>query len=137
MSIKHLHHNWSGPDNSQLTAKQFSFRLPVHIAAKLAALCELYPSRNRTQIVADLLDHAMNLLEAELPMELGSPAFDDGKASPDKGPFHCSGMRAKFRDRANQIYEAYEMEQGIQQPGQLYQPLLVTKSMIEQQGRSK
>lgn len=27
---------WSAPDNSRLTAKQYSFRLPVHVAAKLA-----------------------------------------------------------------------------------------------------
>jgi len=32
---------WSAPDNSRLTAKQYSFRLPVHVAAKLAALEEL------------------------------------------------------------------------------------------------
>ena len=46
---------WGAPDNSRLTAKQYSFRLPVHVAAKLAALESLYPTRSRTQLVGDLL----------------------------------------------------------------------------------
>ena len=46
---------WSAPDNSRLTSKQYSFRLPVHVAAKLAALEDLYPTRSRTQLVGDLL----------------------------------------------------------------------------------
>jgi hypothetical protein len=33
---------WSAPDNSRLTPKQFSFRLPTHVAAKLAALEKMF-----------------------------------------------------------------------------------------------
>jgi hypothetical protein len=40
---------WNAPDNSRLTTKQLSFRLPVHVAAKLPALCDLYPNKNRTE----------------------------------------------------------------------------------------
>ncbi|MBK9521376.1 MAG: hypothetical protein IPO13_07125 [Rhodocyclaceae bacterium] len=53
MKTSHLHDTWAGPDNARLVSKQFSFRLPVHIAAKIAALGEMYPRKNRTQIVAD------------------------------------------------------------------------------------
>ena len=60
MQTSHLHDLWATPDNSRLTSKQFSFRLPVHIAAKIAALCEIYPQKNRTQIVADLLAHGFD-----------------------------------------------------------------------------
>ena len=28
---------WSAPDNSRLTPKQYTFRLPTHVAAKLRA----------------------------------------------------------------------------------------------------
>lgn len=71
MKTSHLHDIWGGPDNTRLTKQQFSFRLPVHIAAKLAALCELYPQKNRTQIVADLLTAALDDLEENLPEGLG------------------------------------------------------------------
>ena len=54
---------WAGPDNSRLTSKQYSFRLPVHVAAKIAALEEMYPQRSRTQIVGDLLSAALEGVE--------------------------------------------------------------------------
>ena len=50
---------WSAPDNSRMTTKQYSFRLPVHVAAKLSALEELYPTKSRTQLVGDLLSAAI------------------------------------------------------------------------------
>jgi CRISPR/Cas system Type II protein with McrA/HNH and RuvC-like nuclease domain len=43
---------------------------PTHIAAKIAALAELYPQKNRTQIVSDLLTAAIDDLEKNLPQEL-------------------------------------------------------------------
>ncbi|RTL28978.1 MAG: hypothetical protein EKK47_15015 [Burkholderiales bacterium] len=60
MKSKDLHSVWSAPDNSRLTAKQYSFRLPVHVAAKLAAMGEMYPNKTRTQIVGDLLSTAID-----------------------------------------------------------------------------
>ena len=48
MKTAHLHDVWSSPDNCRLVSKQFSFRLPVSEAAKIAALGEMYPQKNRT-----------------------------------------------------------------------------------------
>jgi len=76
MKTEHLHDLWGGPDNSRLTTKQFSFRFPVHIAAKIAALCEMYPQKTRTQIIADLLTSSLDELEAKLPEALGDPVED-------------------------------------------------------------
>ena len=67
MKTSHLHDIWAAPDNGRLVSKQFSFRFPVHIAAKIAALAEVYPQKNRTQIVADLLTTALDDLEKNLP----------------------------------------------------------------------
>lgn len=47
MKTAHLHDVWSSPDNSRLVSKQFSFRLPDHIVAKIATLGELYPQKIR------------------------------------------------------------------------------------------
>jgi hypothetical protein len=133
MSFQNLHDDWTRPDNSHLTAKQLSFRLPVHVAAKLAALCELYPSRNRTQIVADLLSLAIDHLEQNMPVELGKP-LPDAKTDDGQKVFYGVGVRADFRTAANNCYAAYEEEQGIQQPGTLYGPLLVTEKMVTEKG---
>ena len=59
MKASTLHDVWASPDNTRLTPKQFSFRLPIHVAAKIAALCDMYPQKTRTQIIADLLTSAL------------------------------------------------------------------------------
>jgi hypothetical protein len=77
MKASSLHDIWESPDNTRLTPKQFSFRLPIHIAAKVAALCEMYPQKSRTQIIADLLTSALDEFEQNLPMALGDPITDE------------------------------------------------------------
>lgn len=129
MIYKDLHTAWKKPNNANLTAKQFSFRLPVHIAAKLQALCDLYPDRNRTEIIADLLDHAMDELEAALPVEsLSTEVFKDRHG---KAVFHARGFRADFRERANFIYGIFQEEQGVTQSDPIYGPLLMTEAQFK------
>ena len=67
MDTKKLRDMWNAPENSRLTRAQFSVRLPLDVAAKLMALEELYPGRNRTQLISDLLSAALNDVEAQLP----------------------------------------------------------------------
>ena len=50
---------WALPDNSRVTSKQLSFRLPVHVAAKISALSDLFPNKTRTEIIGDLLTSAV------------------------------------------------------------------------------
>ena len=109
---------WSAPDNSRLTSKQYSFRLPVHVAAKLAALEELYPSRSRTQLVGDLLSAALTEVEKNLPTSVGE--FIDN--NPDNGkPMHkASGPRAIFRKSADMHYAEIERDMGNEAPEALY-----------------
>lgn len=68
MKAADLHNLWSSPDNSKLTSKQYSFRLPVHVAAKIQALCDMYPNKTRTEIVGDLLSSALQEVEQGLPI---------------------------------------------------------------------
>lgn len=71
MSAKDLVLVWGALDNSRLTAKQSSLRLPVHVAAKLAALAAMYPQKTKTQLVADLLSAALTDLESRLTAYAG------------------------------------------------------------------
>ena len=45
---------WHDEPKYPLTPKQLSIRLPIDVAAKVAALCEIYPTRTKTEIIADL-----------------------------------------------------------------------------------
>lgn len=122
MKTQHLHDMWSSPDNSRLTSKQFSFRLPVHIAAKLAALSELYPQKNRTQVVADLLTAALDDLEANLPLALGSKiSAEEEYYERDiaahlnesyESSFHLTGARVRYRHLVNKHFKEFEKELG-------------------------
>lgn len=126
MKTDQLHDLWTNPDNSRLTTKQFSFRLPVHIAAKIAALCEVYPQKNRTQIVADLLTTAIDELEKQLPECAGEPV--DERDNDDiaqqigaKGQlYHMGGMRGRFHRSADSYYCELEKELGNENPEPLY-----------------
>jgi len=115
---------WTAPDNSRLTAKQFSFRLPVHVAAKLAALAELFPSKSRTEIVGDLLSTAIEDVYNALPSHPGGE-YD---RHPDTGEmmYEETGHKAYFRGLANRHYAELEKEMGNENPPKLYDGLFLT-----------
>lgn len=122
MKPSELHAVWSMPDNSRLTAKQYSFRLPVHVAAKLAALCELYPSKTRTQIVGDLLATAIEQAVEGLPSLKGrrlDHVRDDDEEELDI--YEDVGPRGRFLSLSNQHYADLERELGNEEPALLYQ----------------
>ncbi len=104
MKASDLHNLWSSPDNSKLTSKQYSFRLPVHVAAKIQALCDMYPNKTRTEIVGDLLSSALQ------EVEQGLPSYDSNEPItilPDgEEIFEQWGPRIKF----NSLAEKYISE---------------------------
>ena len=121
-----LHSFWSLPDNSRLTSKQFSFRLPVHVAAKIAALCDLYPQKNRTEIVGDLLATAIDDLVKGMPYIQGkSLGFNDEIG---EEVFEDIGPRSRFWDLADKHYKALEREMGNKSPPSLFDAMRQPKS---------
>ena len=117
---------WAAPDNTRLTAKQLSFRLPVHVAAKISALCELYPNKTRTEIVGDLLTTALLELEHGLPSFEGREIYKD----PDTGEaiFEGMGPLYAFKNSANKYYQELERELGNESPRSLWDNRIVPKS---------
>lgn len=127
MKASRLHEVWASPDNTRLTPKQYSFRLPLHVAAKLAALGEIYPNRSRTQIVADLLSSALEEVEAHLPQGVGDRAEGDlermlqeehGYAGEEL--YYLGGPKGRFRSSANKHYRDLEVEAGGQPTDPLF-----------------
>ena len=141
MKASQLHDLWASPDNTRLTSKQFSFRLPVHIAAKIAALCEIYPQKTRTQIVADLLTTALDEYEKNLPEEIGGVIdhedeyierqVADHTNEEYEDLFYLGGARARFRFAANRHYYELEKELGNDKPEVLFPVSHYTKSYFD------
>lgn len=67
MNTKDLHSIWNAPDNSRLTMKQYTVRLPVRVAAQLAALSEMYPRKTMTDLIGDILAAGLDQLAEDLP----------------------------------------------------------------------
>jgi hypothetical protein len=59
MDPKDLVKIWGAPDNTRLTPKQISIRLPIHVAAKISAISEMFPKKTKTEIIGDLLAAAL------------------------------------------------------------------------------
>ncbi len=121
MKAKDLLSLWKTPDNTRLTAKQTSIRFPVHIAAKIAALCEMYPKKNRTEIIGDLLASSLEEMEQSFPFIPGKPFGPDDEG---KMMFDDTGPGKRFRDLANKFYKELENELGNPEAPDLYSNLI-------------
>lgn len=124
-----LHGFWSLPDNSRLTSKQYSYRHPVHVAAKIAALCEMYPQKTRTEIVGDLLATAIDDLVSGMPFVEGREIGTD----PETGETYYDdvGPRTQFWKLADKHYKEIEREMGNKNPSSLSEAMRKPKKEAE------
>lgn len=124
-----LHSFWSLPDNSRLTSKQYSFRLPVHVAAKIAALCDLYPQKTRTEIVGDLLLTAIDDLISGMPYVEGEIVA----IHPHTGEelYDDVGPKSQFWKLADKHYKELEREMGNKNPPSLFDAMRKPKTEAE------
>lgn len=114
-----LHKVWAAPDNTRLSAKQQSFRLPVHVAAKLSALCEMFPEKTRTQLVGDLLATALADFERHFPPVRGEFIAPDPDTN--EAIYEDIGPSKRYRELANQYYRELEAELGNEDPKPLFE----------------
>lgn len=87
MKIKALSECWEQQAKATLTSNEYSLRLPLEDAAKINALAEMYPKRNKNEIIGELLSAALDELETSFPYiagkkvvtkdEMGDPVFED------------------------------------------------------------
>ena len=123
MKAKDLNAIWAAPDNTRLTNKQFSLRLPVHVAAKISALCEMHPNKSRTQIMCDLLSSALTELEESLPRGQGRSLGNHPEA--DEEMFEEAGVIHTFRTLTDHYYIELEKELGNEDPKPYFGPRFV------------
>ena len=83
---------WQAAYSGPVTAQRYSIRLPIHDAARIAALAEMFPGHSAERIIADLLRASLDELEQAFPYlpggrgiaedEQGDPVYEDAGQSP-------------------------------------------------------
>jgi hypothetical protein len=99
---------WDAPDNSRLTPKQWSVRLPLHVAAKINALCDIYPRKTKTEIIGDLLATALDQLAEALPSRQGPFICLDPETNEEV--YEEVGIKGRFFDLTQKYIKDLEEE---------------------------
>ncbi len=105
MPTKDLLKVWTAPDNTRLTPKQMSIRLPLHVTAKISALCEMFPKKTKTEIIGDLLATALEDVAEGFP---SNPYSGEEETGPDE----VLGDRKRYDDLVNKYLKEMETETG-------------------------
>jgi hypothetical protein len=71
MKIRDLLRIWEEESAEPVTAREYRLHLPIFDAAKVAALCEMYPGRSEEQLLTELISAALDELHAVLPYSAG------------------------------------------------------------------
>jgi len=99
---------WAAPDHTHLTAKQYTIRLPIPVAAQIAALCDLYPNKNRTELIGDLLASALDAVKEALPYSQSDEVI--GLDEKDEPVYRIYGPQQKFYDLTKKYTKELETE---------------------------
>jgi hypothetical protein len=90
MSFKDLLESWRETAAQPRTASEYTVRLPVDDAARLAALAEMFPGRTLEQLITELLGTALQEIETSMPYIAGKKVISsDDQGDPiyeDVGP---------------------------------------------------
>jgi len=113
MEAKDLVKFWTAPDNTRLTAKQMSIRLPIHVAAKIAALAVMFPKKTKTEIIGDLLAAALEQVAGGLSDEPYSDEEDEvARLPPDIAVEVAWGDNARYGRLVTKYLTEMEQEAG-------------------------
>jgi len=92
MKISALAKFWEKQAKATMTQKEYNLRLPIEDAAKLAALCEMYPRRSESEILGEMISAALEELETSFPYiagtkevardEMDDPLYEDVGPTP-------------------------------------------------------
>jgi hypothetical protein len=115
MKTRELVTIWGAPEAPKLTPKQISIRLPIIVAAKLSALCDLYPRKTKTEIIGDLLASALEQMEEDFPKVQGRVLEDESDLE-RMMVYEDDGMRSKYLNLTEKYLRELEQEAGIKEP---------------------
>src|SRR3546814_12715832 len=92
MKIRELAQHWEENAKGCLTQTGYTIHLDVEAAARLAAICDMYPKRQPEELLGELIGAALEELEASFPYikgsqvvatdEEGDPLYEDVGPTP-------------------------------------------------------
>ncbi len=115
MGVKNTLEKWVTTNDQRLVKKQTSIRLPVHVAAKIQALCDMYPTKSKTEIITDLLAASLDEAYEAFPYCPGESVQINGETH-----YKDAGPRKRYTELANQHFVELESELGNQFPSTLF-----------------
>jgi len=72
MKIRELAQHWEQNAKGRLTQTGYTIHLDMEAAARLAAICDMYPKRQPEELLGELIGAALEELEASFPYVKGS-----------------------------------------------------------------
>ncbi|TWC22148.1 MULTISPECIES: hypothetical protein [unclassified Pseudomonas] len=72
MKIRELAQHWEENAKGHLTQTGYTIHLDMEAAARLAAICDMYPKRQPEELLGELIGAALEELEASFPYIKGS-----------------------------------------------------------------
>jgi hypothetical protein len=92
MKIRQLVNHWQSTGDDDSPKVNLRIEIPIHDAARLAALADLFPALKSEEIVAELLHCALDEVQEAFPYikgkkqvsedELGNPIYEDDGYTP-------------------------------------------------------
>ena len=99
---------WGEEASEPRTEHAYQVQLPVHDAAKIAALAEMYPGRTQEQIITDLLGAALDDLEAGFGYRAGNRVVEEDE---NGDPIYEDvGLTPRFKSLARKHLERFQGE---------------------------
>lgn len=108
MKIRDLVISWEKLAGGKLAEREFSIKLPLHDAARIMALAEMYPARTETQIITELLGSALDELVGVLPYAKGAKII--AKDEYDDPMYEDVGLTPVFFDKTKKFLHLLESE---------------------------
>lgn len=98
-------------DEKRLAKNPISVRLPVHILSRIQALVDIHTTRNRNEILIELIKEGLSALEASMP-PLGYDFEDVMDGNEEVRIKYPVGYTADYQRFTNQHYKKNEEELG-------------------------
>lgn len=114
MKFKALLDRWRRDPPPLRTAREYAVRLPVEDAARLHALCDLFPGRTVEELITDLLHAALDEIVAAMPYEAGPKIISrDDQGDP---VYEDIGLTPRFVELTRKLKKTLETSPARQRP---------------------
>ncbi len=112
MKVKDLVAQWKANAGEPRTDRSYDVQLPIYDAAKIAALCDLFPGLTEERILTELIAAALDDLASAFAYEPG----DEIAAYDEQGdPMYAdAGLTPRFQALAQAYAEQFQHEKSEQ-----------------------